>query len=75
MIRLSIALLILVLVAAGGCATCSQVYDDCRPTFTEHGICDPMARANSILSAPLPVASGGTVVAGDEVYWEMEEGM
>ena len=61
MIRLPIALLILGVAAVGGCATCSQVYDYCPPTFTEHGICDPMARANSVLSPPLPIASGAMV--------------
>ncbi len=78
MTRLLLGLLVLGLAAAGaGCTTCSQAYDYCPPTFTGDGCgpCDPMARANSILSAPLPITSGGTVLAEEEVYWELGGGM
>ncbi|MDZ7620492.1 MAG: hypothetical protein U1E05_26110 [Patescibacteria group bacterium] len=73
MMRFLLGLLALCLVASGlGCGMCSQAYDYCPPTFVgdECGVCDPMARANSILSTPLPLATGETVVTEGEVIYE-----
>ena len=72
--RLLLTLLALGLATCGaGCAMCSQAYDYCPPTFTGDGcgVCDPMARANSVLSSPLPPAAGGTVISEEEVVYEM----
>ena len=74
MMRVLLGLLALGLATAGtGCGMCSQAYDYCPPTFTGDGcgVCDPMARANSILSTPLPIGTGKTVVAEGEVVYEM----
>ncbi len=72
--RLLLTLLALGLATFGtGCAMCSQTYDYCPPTFTGDGCgaCDPMARANSVLSSPLPLASDGTIISEGEVVYEM----
>ncbi len=73
MTRLLLGLLLLgVAIAGTGCAMCSNVYDDCPPTAAADGCgtCDPMARANSVLSPPLPLAGDGMVVSEGEVYYE-----
>ena len=70
--RLLLMLLALGLATFGmGCAMCSPAYDYCPPTFTGSGVCDPMARANSVLSSPLPLASHGAVISEGEVIYEM----
>ena len=74
MMRVLLGLLALGFVAAGtGCGMCSQAYDYCPPTFTGSGcgVCDPMARANSILSTPLPLGTREMVVTEGEVVYEM----
>ena len=71
--------LLLTLLALGlatfsmGCAMCSQEYDYCPPTLIHHGCgtCDPTARANSILSTPLPLARGETTISEGEVIYEV----
>ncbi len=76
MTRLWLGLFLLSLAVAGtGCAMCSNVYDYCPPTIAADGCgaCDPMARANSILSPPLPLAAGGTVVTEGEVYYDLPD--
>lgn len=74
MTRLLFGLLLLGVGAAGtGCTMCSHVDDYCPPTVASDGCgtCDPMARANSVLSPPLPLAGDETVVTEGEVYYEM----
>ncbi len=79
--RIALGLLALcVLAANSGCGMCSQAYDYCPPTFTGDGcgVCDPMARANSILSPPLPLPNQETIInegiPEGEVIYEMPQG-
>ena len=62
-------------IGGSGCAMCSNAYDDCPPTFHGDGCgaCDPMARSNSILSTPLPVATEGTIVTEGETFYDIPE--
>ncbi len=74
MTRLLFALMALsCLAAVTGCTMCSHVYDDCPPTFGGGGCgtCDPLARANSVLSTPLAVSYGSPAVGEGEVFYEM----
>jgi len=62
MIRLACAVALSALVLSSvGCTMCQHPYDYCGPTFSGNNCvpCDPMARAGSGLSPPVPITSGG----------------
>lgn len=60
-----------VLISCMGCAMCASPYDYCGPTFSagegceacDHcAVCDPLARAGSVLSPPLSYQ--GAIIEG-----------
>jgi hypothetical protein len=58
MIRTLVTVVLLGLAASAvGCRMCAHPYDYCGPTFSGQcgETCNPMARAGSVLSPPLPV--------------------